>query len=317
MDLGVGEEGYEACDDGNEVQTDACLNNCAAAACGDGIVQVNVEACDDGNNNNDDECTNDCVVAPLGSSPARAAVSCQAIKTARPQAATGTYWINPDGEGGVAPFQVSCDMSTEGGGWLRMRLNNSNQLVAAEWGRSNPFYKCADDEARMYDWVNQTQITPDSSPGGDHNYEVGLSYTNLANNQPFSEGQMTALRAQVTTLATSTKMVATTSDDDNYSRQVAGGGGHEVYVRTAQGQWLLLTPGTNGECGGGAGSAGSGRHADHLGATANSPSPMERRGSTQARWARCQLLRFCPRVRGLRCTQAAASPSATPSRRFW
>ena len=167
VDLGVGEEGYEACDDGNDVQTDACLNSCAAAACGDGIVQVNVEACDDGNNNNDDECTNDCVVAPLGSSPARAAVSCQAIKTARPQAATGTYWINPDGEGGVAPFQVSCDMSTEGGGWLRMRLNNSNQLVAAEWGRSNPFYKCADDEARMYDWVNQTQITPDSSPGGD------------------------------------------------------------------------------------------------------------------------------------------------------
>ena len=36
-------------------------------------------------------------------------------------------------------------------------------------------------------------------------------------------------------------------------------------MRTAQGQWLLLTPGTNGECGGGAGSwpAGGSRHAGY------------------------------------------------------
>ena len=129
---------------------------------------------------------------------------------------------------------------------------------------------------------------------------MGLSYTNLANNQPFSEGQMTALRAQVTTLATSTKMVATTSDDDNYSRQVAGGVGHEVYVRTAQGQWLLLTPGTNGECGGGAGSwpAGGSRHAGYYWhTTANQSQPYGTTGINAARWARCQLLRFCPRAR--------------------
>ena len=28
---------YEACDDGNEVQTDACLTTCVVATCGDGV----------------------------------------------------------------------------------------------------------------------------------------------------------------------------------------------------------------------------------------------------------------------------------------
>jgi cysteine-rich repeat protein len=37
----------EACDDGNEVVTDACVN-CAAAACGDGIVFAGIEQCDSG-----------------------------------------------------------------------------------------------------------------------------------------------------------------------------------------------------------------------------------------------------------------------------
>lgn len=40
----------EACDDGNAVDTDACLSNCQLASCGDGIVQQGVEACDDGTN---------------------------------------------------------------------------------------------------------------------------------------------------------------------------------------------------------------------------------------------------------------------------
>ena len=34
---------------GNDINTDACLNGCIVAACGDGIVQAGVEGCDDGN----------------------------------------------------------------------------------------------------------------------------------------------------------------------------------------------------------------------------------------------------------------------------
>jgi len=39
---GVVEDG-EACDDGNDDDTDACLTTCVAARCGDGIVHAGVE----------------------------------------------------------------------------------------------------------------------------------------------------------------------------------------------------------------------------------------------------------------------------------
>ena len=53
----------EACDDGNQDDTDACRNDCTNAACGDGVLQAGVEGCDDGNQTDDDECSNACVPA--------------------------------------------------------------------------------------------------------------------------------------------------------------------------------------------------------------------------------------------------------------
>lgn len=55
---------YEACDDGNTINDDACSNNCeinmcAQPYCGDGITN-NGEECDDGNYNNLDSCSNSC-----------------------------------------------------------------------------------------------------------------------------------------------------------------------------------------------------------------------------------------------------------------
>ena len=44
-----GEATTEACDDGNAIQTDECLNDCTTASCGDGFVHQGVEGCDDGN----------------------------------------------------------------------------------------------------------------------------------------------------------------------------------------------------------------------------------------------------------------------------
>ena len=53
---GVVHTGTEDCDDANDVNTDACRNDCGAARCGDGVVRVDramgedgYEACDDGN----------------------------------------------------------------------------------------------------------------------------------------------------------------------------------------------------------------------------------------------------------------------------
>ena len=39
------------------------------------------------------------------------AESCSVIKSSNPKAPTGSYLIDPDGEGGVTPFTVECDMS--------------------------------------------------------------------------------------------------------------------------------------------------------------------------------------------------------------
>lgn len=58
-------EGNEACDDGNLVNTDACLNDCQPASCGDGFVQDGFETCDDGNKFDTDACVT-CTLATCG-----------------------------------------------------------------------------------------------------------------------------------------------------------------------------------------------------------------------------------------------------------
>lgn len=59
-------ESGEVCDDGNSVNTDACLDSCVAASCGDSHVQSGVEECDDGNSFNTDACLATCKLAVCG-----------------------------------------------------------------------------------------------------------------------------------------------------------------------------------------------------------------------------------------------------------
>ncbi|MEE2788918.1 MAG: DUF4215 domain-containing protein [Myxococcota bacterium] len=65
-DIADGEPGYEACDDGNDNDNDGCRNNCRIARCGDGAVHAEVEACDDGNGVETDGCLNNCQLASCG-----------------------------------------------------------------------------------------------------------------------------------------------------------------------------------------------------------------------------------------------------------
>ncbi|MBM4342799.1 MAG: proprotein convertase P-domain-containing protein [Deltaproteobacteria bacterium] len=48
------------------------------------------------------------------------ALTCKDLLAKLPSTQSGLYWIDPDGLGGVAPFQVQCDMTTSGGGWTRV-----------------------------------------------------------------------------------------------------------------------------------------------------------------------------------------------------
>ncbi len=54
-------EAAEDCDDGNDSDTDACLNSCKQSHCGDGFVRAVVEECDDGNKHEGDGCTAVCL----------------------------------------------------------------------------------------------------------------------------------------------------------------------------------------------------------------------------------------------------------------
>lgn len=63
-ELDVGED----CDDGNADDTDACVEGCVPAECGDGFVQTGIEECDDGNRDDDDACSNACTLPVGGSS---------------------------------------------------------------------------------------------------------------------------------------------------------------------------------------------------------------------------------------------------------
>ena len=62
--------GDEVCDDGNDIDEDACTNACAPAACGDSVTRTDIaqgeegyEECDDGDDENNDACTPVCIAA--------------------------------------------------------------------------------------------------------------------------------------------------------------------------------------------------------------------------------------------------------------
>ena len=55
-------EANEQCDDGNQINTDACTTVCKTAQCGDGFVNPDTEQCDDGNAVNGDGCSSNCQV---------------------------------------------------------------------------------------------------------------------------------------------------------------------------------------------------------------------------------------------------------------
>ena len=56
--------------------------------------------------------------------------SCQDVLTQHPTATSGDYMVDPDGPGGGPQITVSCDMTTDGGGWTIVFLASMRNLSA-------------------------------------------------------------------------------------------------------------------------------------------------------------------------------------------
>jgi cysteine-rich repeat protein len=101
------------CDDGNQLNTDACTNACAVAACGDGYTQAG-EACDDGNQDNTDSCTTTCAAAACGDGYTQAGEACDDGNQSNTDACTNACELAACGDGYTQDGVEACD----GGGYI-------------------------------------------------------------------------------------------------------------------------------------------------------------------------------------------------------
>ncbi|WAS97793.1 fibrinogen-like YCDxxxxGGGW domain-containing protein [Nannocystis punicea] len=114
-------DGGEECDEGADNADDgACTTTCAAAKCGDALMQAGVEACDDGNALADDGCI-DCKVPR----------TCLDVHDWAPNATSGAYLLDLDGGDPAPPLLLYCDMLTAGGGWTVVERSPRQQPIGA------------------------------------------------------------------------------------------------------------------------------------------------------------------------------------------
>ncbi|MEC9070998.1 MAG: fibrinogen-like YCDxxxxGGGW domain-containing protein, partial [Myxococcota bacterium] len=94
-------------------------------SCGNGLVEAG-ETCDDANEDNADGCTTTCQAYAD-------AVDCADLLFKAPGASSGIYLVDPDGEGGEAPYEVLCDMERDGGGWTLITIQSHDGIYTWTW----------------------------------------------------------------------------------------------------------------------------------------------------------------------------------------
>ena len=154
----------------NQSNNDQCTNACKLPTCGDGFKNGNETDVDCGG-----ACPKcglnlgcgggaDCGTGFCSAGKCAVGGTCKAIKQSDPNAANGTYPLDPDGVGPVVQFNAYCDMTTDGGGWT---------LALKADGNKDTF---------LYDaalWTNATLYQP-NFPDLDRNEAKLQSFVSIA-----------------------------------------------------------------------------------------------------------------------------------------
>jgi hypothetical protein len=162
--------GVEVCDDGDDDDSNACTALCQPPACDDAIKSGDESDVDCGGGCGpcavDAACAApaDCASGFCSAGVCTIAAHCAEIKAGAPDAPSGVFTVDPDGDAGEPPFDAYCDMTTDGGGWtLVLNLDTSDGHVMW-WG--NP------------KWTDGTSLgTAATARTADH---VGVGWKNYA-----------------------------------------------------------------------------------------------------------------------------------------
>eukprot|EP01052_Picozoa_sp_SAG31_P000601 SAG31_NODE_17_length_35773_cov_25.999271_26_plen_342_part_00 len=147
----------EECDDGamnSEQPNENCRTNCQLSRCGDGVLDSG-EQCDEGALDlGEDERTSGCTSA------CTYGTSCLSVLQENPGTPDGVYVIDPDGADGVAPFEVYCDMMTDGGGWTLVDndASTSGTITQREQGANADLTVTRGSYLPVYSWSTAPQL---------------------------------------------------------------------------------------------------------------------------------------------------------------
>ncbi|WP_181234451.1 fibrinogen-like YCDxxxxGGGW domain-containing protein [Enhygromyxa salina] len=161
--------GHEACDDGNATNDDTCTTLCEAPGCSDGLVsgmESDVDCgggclpCGVGLNCN---ASSDCETWGCFEGVCGYTESCEEINSNTPEAPSGRYWIDVDGDGPNTPFEVLCELERGGGGWTLVLVSS-------------------DDAQHTWTWEHRAWLTTDATVVGSLD-ETNRDYKSRAYNE--------------------------------------------------------------------------------------------------------------------------------------